>query len=149
MRSFSFYILLFISIFFTSCGEEGSQRSTARVLFKLDLMGVDNNLSAPYNYSIFNAPRNAGEYVGYSGLIVFNNANALGDGELKAYDLMCPYENQPSIKISPNESFKAICRNCNSTFDLIYNGAKLSGPSKYSLYKYSIYGNGTIFTVGN
>ncbi|NDW10622.1 hypothetical protein [Dysgonomonas sp. 520] len=143
------FLFVFSILFLSSCGEEDTQRSTAKVRFKLDLIGLDNNLSAPYSYSIFNKPRNKEEYLGYSGLIIFNNDNALGDGKLKAYDQMCPHENQANIKITPTEDFKAVCTKCNSMFDLIYNGIKLSGPSKYSLYRYSIYGSGTNLTVGN
>lgn len=65
------------------------------------------------------------------------------DNELFAFDLSCPFEHNPNIRIAIDDSnLNAYCRECGSTYDVFYgSGAPIEGPSavnKYSLRKYNI-----------
>lgn len=65
------------------------------------------------------------------------------DNQLFAFDLSCPFEHNPNIRIEIRETdLNAHCRECGSTYDVFYgSGAPISGPSAtngYSLRKYNI-----------
>ncbi|MBR5240660.1 MAG: hypothetical protein IKW05_01850 [Muribaculaceae bacterium] len=65
------------------------------------------------------------------------------DNQLFAFDLSCPYEHNPNIRIEISETdLNAFCRECSSTYDVFYgSGAPINGPSAingYSLRKYNI-----------
>lgn len=80
---------------------------------------------------------------GYGGLLLV--ADVLGD--LLAYDLACPYEALPDVRISvPEGETFARCPKCGSTYDIYINhGNPLSGPAQergYALQRYSIVSGG-------
>lgn len=54
-----------------------------------------------------------------------------------AYDLACPVERDPEIKIQINsESYMAFCQKCGSTYDVtMQRGAPVSGPAALGKYK--------------
>ena len=65
------------------------------------------------------------------------------DNQLYAFDLSCPFEHSPNIRIDINEiDLNAFCKECGSTYDVFYgSGAPISGPAAkkgYSLRKYNI-----------
>ena len=64
------------------------------------------------------------------------------DNELFAFDLSCPFEHNPNIRIAIDESLNAYCRECGSVYDVFYgSGMPIEGPSAtngYSLRKYNI-----------
>ena len=65
------------------------------------------------------------------------------DNHLFAFDLSCPFEHNPNIRIEIDESsLNAHCRECGSVYDVFYgSGAPISGPSAvntYALRKYNI-----------
>ncbi|MBR5240442.1 MAG: hypothetical protein IKW05_00750 [Muribaculaceae bacterium] len=65
------------------------------------------------------------------------------DNELFAYDLSCPFEHNPNIRIAIDDiTLNAVCRECGSTYDVFYgSGAPIDGPSAangYALRKYNI-----------
>ncbi|MFR9166836.1 MAG: hypothetical protein ACLVKO_11690 [Dysgonomonas sp.] len=148
-------IIVFLLILFTACGEEEiNNPSVARVYFKVDLSAIDNELNNIYSYKTFTKPRNAAEFVGLGGLLVYNSEfDDNGRPVLKAYDLCCPYEKNPLSTIVPNNERKAICKDCKSVYDLQNGGFKLSGPgSTNRLWSYNLaaeYPYNGIFIVRN
>lgn len=65
------------------------------------------------------------------------------DNELFAFDLSCPFEHNPNVRIAIDENtLNAYCKECGSTYDVFYgSGAPIDGPSavnKYALRKYNI-----------
>lgn len=90
--------------------------------------------SIPYGF-----PYSVSSSTGYAGVLQVCGF----DSQLYAFDLCCPVEHNPSIKISVDESnLNAVCRECGSTYDIFYGtGAPIEGiaaQEKYSLRKYSI-----------
>lgn len=80
---------------------------------------------------------------GFGGLLLVTDV--LGD--LHAFDLACPYESLPAVRVSvPEGELFARCPKCGSTFDVFQNrGNPMSGPALdrgYALKRYSIFSGG-------
>lgn len=154
---FKYFVLLATAICVVSCsGEEEAQLIAAAPYFKINLNGIDNKLqNNPGQYAVFTSPRVATDNIGVSGLIVacsYHQANTNGSTfALVAYDLFCPYEKDPQVKISPITDGKAKCSKCGSEFDLMNNlGTPIKGPATKPLQRYGIYPGGAngVFYVG-
>lgn len=131
----SWWCLLILLI--VSCSKGDKIRVPyARVYFVVDLQFKDKELSAILINKTFTEPRNAGEYVGYSGLLVVHGI----DDNYYAFDLCCPYDAQKSIRVVPTElGTTAVCAHCESEYDISYGGGyPVAGPSTYSLQRYNV-----------
>lgn len=77
---------------------------------------------------------------GYGGILLVDDAK---DTPL-AYDLSCPYENSPDIRVRiiEDERYEAVCPKCGSHYDVFQSyGAPLSGPAAklgYGLTTYMV-----------
>ena len=88
----------------------------------------------PYGF-----PYTISSTTGYGGVLQACGYN----NELFAFDLSCPFEHNPNIRIEISKiDLNAYCRECGSTYDVFYgSGAPISGPSAsngYALKKYNI-----------
>lgn len=88
-------------------------------------------------------PYTALDRTGYGGLLLVTDVI----GELVAYDLACPYEARPNIRVTvPSGQLKAECPVCGSSYDIFTNyGKPSSGPAAdkgYSLTRYSVVSGG-------
>jgi len=141
-------ISLFVCLAFSCEDEIYSPIPWAPVNFQLNLNGGDNDkgdsiLNGMLSYKIFTQRRADTDRLGYGGLLVINamGVNALN---LKAYDLACPVEVDPHIKIKPDaEGLTATCPKCGAVYNISSNGASSSG-SKHPLKQYNVvvYGQG-------
>ena len=91
----------------------------------------------------FDFPYTALDRTGFGGILLVTDV--LGD--LHAYDLACPYEARPTVRINiPDGETFARCPSCGSTFDIFMNhGNPLSGPAAdrgYGLARYSVVSGG-------
>ncbi|MBD5225791.1 MAG: hypothetical protein HDS68_07500 [Bacteroidales bacterium] len=81
---------------------------------------------------------------GYGGILLVDDAK----GVPLAYDLSCPYENSPEVRVQimEDERYEAVCPKCGSHYDVFQSyGAPLSGPAAkqgYGLTNYMV-GNGS------
>ena len=86
---------------------------------------------------VFTKPRLGHELtdrLGFGGILV-----VIGFDKYYAYDLCCPYEADPNIRVHPQENGEAVCKVCGSTFQLLYGyGSVMKGPSKWSLKPYPV-----------
>lgn len=89
-------------------------------------------------------------YTGYGGVMLVYGY----DDARYAFDLTCPVERDPSIKIYVDENYDARCKQCGSTYDVFWgSGAPKTGEAaerQYSLRKYYvnyIAGNGSYMIV--
>ncbi len=88
-------------------------------------------------------------YTGWGGVLL------VGDiyGEPRAYDLSCPVEHAPDVRIAvDNDTHQAVCPKCGSVYDVFENyGYPLSGPAAkrgLGLKLYHVYpGNGSTYRV--
>lgn len=155
MKELSYILTITIFILFFSCGEEEANYviPATPVNFSLDLYNADNHLSSAGNMGIYVTPTTnlseeykkqvnasssvklsyramAGEYLGYSGLLVINTGISTGNNvNLLAYDLCCSNEQQKEIRVVPSNDFKAKCPKCGSIFDLYSGGRAIEGPA--------------------
>lgn len=88
-------------------------------------------------------PYTALDRTGYGGLLLVTDVL----GEVLAYDLACPYEARPNVRVDvPEGELYAECPMCGSTYDIFTNyGKPRSGPAAdkgYSLTRYSVVSGG-------
>lgn len=140
--------LIILSISFLACGSEEADNiiPVSQVAFKVNVNAQDKELTTAMATKTFTQPRLAGEYTGYSGLLIVCSANPITGSiyQLYAYDLCCPHEKQMQVKVTPNTDGTAKCSKCGSVFDIISGvGNVKSGPSKENLQRYTArYSNG-------
>lgn len=90
-------------------------------------------------------PYTALDRTGYGGLLIVTDV--LGD--LHVYDLSCPYECSPRIRVDiPSGELYARCPSCGSTYEVFSNGGMpRSGPAAergYALQRYAINSGGAL-----
>ena len=133
----SITILLFVVLLsVVSCVDEVSRFTVpySRVFFQIDVNGLDSDLTF-FDYKILVQGRTVGEQTGYGGLLVFRTI----EGNIFAYDLCCPYEDNREIKVKPTDNGKAVCSKCGSVFVTMYGlGTAESGPANESLQSYMV-----------
>lgn len=99
-----------------------------------------NNLKEPANF-----PFTANTYTGYGGVLLVGDTY----GNPLAYDLACPYEVKPDIRVVvDDEALDAACPVCGSTYDVFFGeGRATSGPAAdrgYGLTRYRVMDGGTL-----
>lgn len=117
-----------------------------------NLYGVHGDAAAYNRYILAsgtripsNFPYTALDRTGYGGLLLV--ADVLGD--LHAYDLCCPVECRPEIRIEiPAGELYARCPSCGSTYEVFSNGGMpRTGPAAekgYALKRYSVSSGGAL-----
>lgn len=138
MKKILYFILIALAT--TSCGEEELKYIYhSQVHFTVDTRNQDNVLNAPMQAKSFTTPRLSSDRMGFGGILVICSASHITGTvyNLFAYDLACPYEQNPQIKVIPDKNGKAKCPKCESVYD-IFNGIgnPVSGPSKTNLEVY-------------
>lgn len=134
-------ICLFLSLLF-SCEDPNQTRIPyALVNMNLNLSTQFPTFTNVYDTLIFSTPRYGyvgQDYVGYGGILV---VVGLGDSgsQYYAYDLCCPYEVDPKIRVFTDETGRyAKCKVCGSEFYIADGWGRVSkGPSKWGLKRYS------------
>ena len=105
------------------------------VWLELDLMFQDRNLLDIHTYKEFTRPRYETDRLGFGGILVVHGLN----WEFYAYDLACPNEISPNVKIEITDGgLSAKCSECGSVYDIMGGGARLSGKSPYNLKMYRV-----------
>lgn len=83
-------------------------------------------------------------YTGFGGILVYIGF----DGTYYAFDMACPYEAKPTVRVYPNSLGQAVCEKCGSVFNLGYGlGDPQSGPAKQILKRYRATLSGDILYV--
>ncbi|HPQ12733.1 MAG TPA: hypothetical protein PLQ60_04610 [Paludibacteraceae bacterium] len=135
-KTFIFFVLL--TLVFIGC--DNSSRSSipdAPVNLQLNMLVAPyNTFNTPNSYLIFDKRMNEIDRIGYGGILLYIDY----EGKYCAFDLACPYEVNPNVKVTPNDEGKAVCEKCGSVFELLYGiGAPISGPAKEPLKRYHVY----------
>ncbi len=135
------YLIAFFFLFglFLSCGEVSLYQTIpyAPVNFTVNPNGADHDLKNPLAYRLFfEADRRLpDDRMGYAGLLVVTGL----DGTLFAFDCCCPYEDNRTVRVVPDQNGKAKCPGCGSTFLTIYGlGTREAGPANESLQIYRV-----------
>lgn len=100
-----------------------------------------------YRYFIYpnvpsNFPYKTTSATGFGGVLLIEGmdpVNNLGAYPL-AYDLACPVERQPDIRVQiDDENYVAFCPECGSIFDVtMAGGASIAGEANQGKYKYGL-----------
>lgn len=141
-------LICLLTFLVLSCTKiEESSIPFANVYLQLDLRYQDKDLMNLLSCKEYTKPRNAGEMVGFSGVLVVHGF----DDIYYAYDLCCPHEAEQSTKIVPaNATGTAQCPKCKTVYDLPYGaGNPQTGPSKFALRRYNVYAKGQELIVRN
>jgi hypothetical protein len=144
------FLLLFASAAFSCDKQYYTSIPNVPVNLDLNLAGLDTKLNAKLAYEIFTKPRVALDQLGYGGILVING---IGEKQVNlfAYDLACPVEAQPNIRIIPDSTgITAHCPKCGTVFNIANGlGDPKSGGTKYFLKSYRVFGSGMQYTVVN
>ncbi len=88
---------------------------------------------------------NANSYTGFGGVLLIGGIDPFTTepNVPLAYDLACPVERQPDVRVSINpDNLEAVCYKCGSRYDVVMAGGSpvggpaLTGESKYGLRRY-------------
>jgi len=108
-----------------------------------------NLASAPELYSYlgfkeFVVPQYVSQYLGYGGVVVFHTM----DDRFCAFDMSCPYEAKPDVRVHCDNSGIARCDSCGSAFYLgDGNAFVVEGKAKYPLKSYAVYYNSALYNI--
>ena len=75
--------------------------------------------------------------IGYAGVLI---VHGLLPNQFYAYDLSCPVENSPIIRIAGQDPLNVRCPKCQTKYDVLSgSGAVLSGSGRSPLRKYKAF----------
>lgn len=139
------YILVFIliSFCFLSCGKEEEQNvlPVYPVNFKINLNSADAILRSPGSYKEYikgSYPILATQSLGCGGLIIVNSIYATNVPDLFAFDLSCPNEGLPNIRVKGTNEGTVKCEKCGKIYDLMANGRVKGESSGLHLQRYKV-----------
>lgn len=104
-----------------------------------------------------NFPFTETTFTGYGGVLLIMGMDPFGQGDVipLAYDLACPVECKPDIRVAVDDSsLEAVCPVCRSHYDVTMSGgAPVSGPAatgdvKYGLQRYRAYPSNGGYVIG-
>ena len=151
MRKKTTLCFLFSVLFFLiTCGRE-EQRQTipfAPVNFRIDLNGQDHALRNPLVYKIFTERRLQTDRVGLGGLLIVSCP--INENKLFAFDLACPCQGRPNVRVTPTGTGRAICKTCGSEFITMHGLGSVYSGSARPLQVYNVVSQGGgVFVVRN
>ncbi len=124
------YLLSFISLvlcpslLLSSCDElDESRIPPSRVSLNVNINHYKElqGLKLDGGYATLTHRLNASTYIGYGGLLICRSK--YGDNQVFAYDLACPVENKPTVKLEFKDGLIAVCPECHSEFDSVIFGS--------------------------
>ena len=134
-----------------SCENEDQRRiPEASVYMELNLAASYPTFRNSVNDTlVFTRPRNGHptDRVGYGGILVYTFVNGT-DLNYCAFDLCCPNEVNPNIRVNPNDRGEAVCKSCGTVYQLLTGtGMVISGPSKWNLKRYKVQLSGDMLYI--
>lgn len=151
IQSLLIFLILLIYIGLSSCENEDQRRiPEASVYMELNLTTSYPTFRNSVNDTlVFTQPRNGHptDRVGYGGILVYTFVNGT-DLNYCAFDLCCPNEVNPNIRVYPNDRGEAVCKSCGTVYQLLTGtGMVASGPSKWNLKRYTVRLSGDILYI--
>lgn len=131
------YILIGCLATLIGCENDDQRRiPNMQVYLELDLNGRFSTFRNQYDVVVYDKKETVKDFIGFGGILVnIDYQNRYG-----AYDLACPYEVNPLVRVHPNEiGTQAVCPECGSVFE-IWNGTGMVSktPSKWNLKRYQV-----------
>lgn len=138
-------IILLLPWILLSCNTTQTTIPLVPVSLQVNLL-QQTNLTAIGSYQSYITPTTGLEALGFGGILLVHTLN----DTFAAYDLACPYEAQPNIRVVVQSDLTAKCPVCGSVYRIMDGtGWPISGPSRHKLQQYHVYPNGTTLTITN
>ncbi len=145
MRRYCILLLLCLIVPFMGCDDNNYNRiPNVYTYLKLNIYTTGKDLVAIPSYKRFTSVEetfDADTHLGYGGLLVVNGV----DGVMRAYDLACPVEANPTVRIVVDSTLLyARCPKCNSLYnvsDFDAMGMPMEGvarENRYFLKRYTV-----------
>lgn len=136
---------LFLAFQMTSCDDSvQSSIPDYPVYLDLNLASTYPNFNSPNQSLTFLKRIIETDRIGYGGILVYIGF----DGEFYAFDMCCPYEAKPTVRVYPNDIGQAVCEKCGTVFDIGYGiGNPSSGPAKEVLKRYRANVSGNVLYI--
>lgn len=134
-------LLLFIAGLGLGCGEEIKYSIPYReVNLKLDLNNLDYDLIPQLNFKTYTERRKEEDRLGFGGILVINGFGDFNETgiNLYAYDLACPVEIDPNIRIVPNNDGQATCPVCGAVYNISSGYGNPVSGTKLLLRRYKV-----------
>ena len=141
-------MLCLFSVLFMSCKNEDQKRiPDVPVYFEVNFLTSYPTFRNSQNDTIvITKPVRTVDRIGYGGLLIYSDFF----GNYCAFDLCCPNEVNPTVRIFPDETGHASCKVCGSVYDISSGfGNRISGPSAWSLKRYKAQVYGDILYISN
>lgn len=105
-----------------------------RVNLDVNIMIDAPILNTQGGYFVVKEPRKYGEYIGFSGIVVFHGF----DDRFYSYDICCPYEHKRDIVLEPSMAGIATCKECGSEYDIGFgSGQPTKVPAQVPMRRYT------------
>lgn len=124
-------LLFLILLFPLAACEDVVDSMVPRARVELELNTRTTGLEFEQNgYQLITTPPNSSSYIGFGGLLLIRGYTS--PTEVYAFDLACPVEVSRTVRLKVEDSYKAVCPACGSTFDMIRYGnpAPTTGAAK-------------------
>ena len=153
MRKKTILCFLFPVLFFlTTCGREEMRQTIpfAPVNFRINLNGQDHALRNPLTYKTFTQRRLETDRIGLGGLLIVSVFCHINENRLFAFDLACPCQGRPDVRVTPTGTGRAICKTCGSEFITMHGLGSVYSGSTRPLQVYNVLSQGGgVFVVRN
>ena len=163
MKKTKFYTSLMAGILLALCGscDHIDNKAVPSMLVHIDLgnyaLWNAYGVSGMGEYRIFdrdnhlpsNFPFNINTYTGYGGVLLM-----MGMDAPMAYDMSCPVEASPTIRLSINpDNFEAVCSRCGSRYNPLTGlGGPVAGVAinnKVGMRQYHVYPSNGGYVIAN
>jgi nitrite reductase/ring-hydroxylating ferredoxin subunit len=138
-------ILIFSAFFLLiSCNSNRTTIPEMPVRLEFSITNTAPELFAFGGFKEFTVPQNASQHLGYGGILVFHTV----EDKFYAFDMSCPFEAQPNIRVHADNAGIARCDSCQSSFYVGDGNALLiSGKAKSPLKRYTVYYNSATLSI--
>lgn len=137
-RALALSLAALVGIF--ACDKEGHEQNTPlrSVWLNLPLQAQPYRaLLEPTGAVTIVEPPTETSAIGYAGVLI---VHGLSPNQFYAYDLSCPVENSPNIRIVGYDPLNVRCPKCQTKYEvLLGSGAVLSGSGRSPLRKYKAF----------
>lgn len=144
MNKINLLLYSILSLFSVSCADNvENDLYKKKVYLDVDITTSDYALANPGSTKEITAPRKAGEYIGYGGILLYRSSfqvsNYPGIMGLYAFDLACPVEQLSTQRIYAIKNDRAKCDKCGTVYDLTFGlGNPIEGVGKVNLVTYKV-----------
>ena len=136
---------IFAIFLLTCCNSNRSPIPDVPVRLEFSIIADAPELINFNGFKEFTVPQNALQYLGYGGILVFHTM----EDKYCAFDMSCPFEAKPDVRVHCDNTGIARCDSCQSAF---YVGDGTAFPinanskTKFPLKRYSVY-NPSMFNI--